>query len=199
MTLVAHPPRTIHAGDAPGRDAADLVVLLDDGGRPAGTAPREAVHTTTTPLHLAFSCHVTDDAGDLLLSRRALTKRSWPGVWTNAFCGHPRPGEDLLDAVRRHALTELGTDALVDLEIVLPDFRYRAVDAHGIVENELCPVVVARLPGHRPTLAPDPDEVVETAWVDAADLGHAAVAAPWALSPWAVAQLRELATLEDVR
>ena len=42
------------------QDPADLVVLLADDARPVGTAPRADVHTDRTPLHLAFSCHVTD-------------------------------------------------------------------------------------------------------------------------------------------
>lgn len=193
MTLVAQPLR--RSTDVPA--AEDRVVLLDDDGEAIGTAPRENIHHAETPLHLAFSCHLTDDSGDLLLSRRALTKRSWPGVWTNAFCGHPRPGEDLLDAVRRHARTELGIEELFDLEVVLPTFRYRAVDAHGTVENEICPVVFARIPGRHPSVGANPDEVAETVWVDATDLGRTSVAAPWSLSPWAVAQLRELADLED--
>lgn len=201
MTLLAPSPSTTHPGPSeadvgPAGHVLDHVVLLDDDGHPSGTSPREHVHGTRTPLHLAFSCYVLDDDGSVLLSRRALTKRSWPGVWTNAFCGHPRPGEDLLDAVRRHGRDELGLEVLTDLDIVLPDFRYRAVDAHGTVENEMCPVVLARVPGHRPRVVPDPTEAVEVAWVDVADLGRTSVCAPWALSPWSVAQLRELAELE---
>ena len=206
MALIASPPRpAAHApavpsparpSCAPGQP--DHVVLVDDEGRPVGSAPREGVHGAATPLHLAFSCHVVDDDGAILLSRRALTKRSWPGVWTNAFCGHPRPGEDLLDAVRRHGRDELGLTALGDLTVVLPRFRYRAVDAHGTVENELCPVVLARVAGSRPTVVPDPSEAAEVVWVDASDLGRTSVHAPWALSPWLVAQVRELAELEDL-
>ncbi len=69
----------------------DLVILLDDDGREIGTAPRASVHGAETALHLAFSCHVMNDEGQVLITRRALDKRTWPGVWTNAFCGHPAP------------------------------------------------------------------------------------------------------------
>ena len=63
-----------------------------------------------------------------------------PGVVTNTVCGHPRPGEDLAEAVRRRARSELGVEVR-DLRLVLPDFRYRAV-MNGLVEHELCPVFV---------------------------------------------------------
>src|SRR3954454_10975612 len=89
-------------------DPADLVVLLDDDGRPSGTAPRATVQGASTPLHLAFSCYLFDREGRLLLTRRAVTKRTWGGVWTNSFCGHPRPGEPMTDAVHRYAAHELG-------------------------------------------------------------------------------------------
>src|SRR5690606_39984945 len=92
---------------------------------------------------MAFSCHVVDDHGRLLITRRALEKAAWPGTWTNAFCGHPEPFEHIPDAVVRRARQELGLE-LKDLRLLLPDFRYRAVDASGIVENEICPVYIAR-------------------------------------------------------
>lgn len=171
----------------------DLVVLLDEAGRPTGHAPRDGVHTHDTPLHLAFSCYVLDADGRVLMTRRALGKRTWPGVWTNAFCGHPRPGEAPRSAVLRRGREELGLE-LADLSLMLPDFRYRAVDASGLVENELCPVWFAVA---RSAPRPDPAEVMDHAWVEVTDLGRAVAATPWAFSPWSVLQVTALADLAD--
>jgi isopentenyl-diphosphate delta-isomerase len=124
----------------------------------------------------------------VLVTRRALHKRTWPGVWTNSFCGHPAPGEAIMDAVHRRGAFELGL-RLADLELALPDFRYRAVDASGVVENEVCPVYVARADG---PVAANPDEVVDSRWVEPARLAAAIRATPWAFSPWLVLQAPQL-------
>jgi isopentenyl-diphosphate Delta-isomerase len=176
-------------------DPGEHVVLLSDDGEPIGTAPKSSVHTADTPLHLAFSCHVRDALGRLLVTRRALSKTTWPGVWTNSFCGHPSPGEDLEAAVARRAWDELGV-TLTDLRLVLPTFRYRATDAGGVVENEICPVYTAVT---LDDVQPDPDEVAEFRWIDAADLEVAVSMAPWAFSPWLNLQLVELATADATR
>ena len=168
----------------------DDVVLLTDDGTPRGTAPRLAVHDTDTPLHLAFSLHLLDPQGRTLLTRRALDKRTWPGVWTNSCCGHPRPGESPAAAARRRVAEELGVE-VGEPSLVLPDFRYRAVDAGGVVEHEVCPVHAVAV---EPDLAlrPDPAEVAETAWVPWADLHEAVVRTPVVFSPWMVLQVRAL-------
>ena len=171
----------------------DLVILVDDGGRPVGVTEKNTVHTVDTPLHLAFSCYVFNPRGEVLITRRALSKATWPGVWTNSFCGHPRPEEDPEEAVRRRAQLELGLD-LDQLDLVLPRFRYRATDASGIVENELCPVYRATATA---SPLPNPAEVMEFAWVDSNALHRAVQDAPWAFSPWMVLQLRELEAQND--
>jgi isopentenyl-diphosphate Delta-isomerase len=167
----------------------EQVVLVDEAGAAIGTADKVAVHSAETPLHLAFSCHVYGADGRVLVTRRALGKLTWPGVWTNSFCGHPSPGEALEDAISRRALFELGI-AVSDIAVVLPDFRYRAVDASGIVENEVCPVFRAVTTD---VVTPNPDEVSEFAWVAPDTLHAAAVAAPYAFSPWLGWQLEQLA------
>lgn len=166
----------------------ERVVLLDRHNQPAGTAPKATVHDRNTPLHLAFSCYLFNAEGELLLTRRALTKVAWPGVWTNSACGHPLPGETPADAVKRRCRYELGVD-IQDVELRLPEFSYRAQDASGIVENEFCPVFSARCVS-QPELRPS--EVMDCRWVRPADLIKAVTATPWAFSPWMVAQLREL-------
>lgn len=166
----------------------DHVVLLDEAGNEIGSAPKSRVHGTDTALHLAFSCHVLDDEGRILVTRRALGKLTWPGVWTNSFCGHPRPAEPVISAVRRRAGEELGI-TITSLELALPLFRYRAVDASGIVEHEICPVYTARTTDE---LALNPDEVVDAMWVRPEDLALSLEATPWAFSPWLVLQARQL-------
>lgn len=177
-------------------ESVDLVVLLDEDLYPVGTAPRAEVHHARTPLHLAFSCYLFDRDGRLLLTRRALTKRTWPGVWTNSFCGHPRPGESMAAAVHRYAGHELGTD-VADLRCLLPGFRYRAVDASGIAENEACPVFVATCTDRAEDIAANADEVAQWRWVTLDELRSAVAAAPWALSPWLLEQFEQLQHSED--
>lgn len=172
----------------------DDVTLLSEDGSAVGVLPKDQVHTADTPLHLAFSCHIRDRDGRILVTRRALAKQTWPGVWTNSFCGHPRPGEDMTDAVRRRAREELGID-LAEVRLVLPTYRYRAVDASGIVENEICPVHVAVV-DHDPIA--NPDEVAEWAWAHPDDLVEAVTRTPFAFSPWIQGQLPLLREIGEV-
>lgn len=162
----------------------ERVVLLDGAGNSIGTAAKSAVHHEDTPLHLGFSCYLFDDAGRVLLTRRALGKQTWPGVWTNSFCGHPAPGEPVVDAVHRRAHRELGA-TLRDVHCVLPEFRYHARAADGTVENEVCPVFCALIDG---PLSVAPDEVMDLVWVDWTEVRSAA-ALDWAISPWAQTQV----------
>lgn len=164
----------------------EWVVLVDAADRELGRARKDEVHHGATPLHRAFSLFLFDDAGRTLLQRRAAGKRTWPGIWSNACCGHPAPGEATADAVARRCREELGIEVR-ELTVVLPGFRYRA-ELDGVVENELCPVFAARWDGS--PLAPDAAEVAATRWLDwQAFLAEL----PGVYTPWAVLEARALA------
>ena len=181
------PQRRPGADDAP-RSAEELVVLLDEQGHHLGTTPKAGVHHADTPLHLAFSCYLFDDAGRLLLTRRALSKPTWPGAWTNSVCGHPAPGECLDAAVRRRVGDEVGLRA-VGVRLLLPAFRYRAVMPDGVVENEMCPVLVATAEG---VVDPDPREVEDHRWVDWGDFRRGVLDGSREVSPWCRDQVTQL-------
>jgi isopentenyl-diphosphate Delta-isomerase len=165
----------------------ELVVLLDDDGRAVGTADKAVVHHADTPLHLAFSVHLFDDEGRVLVTRRARTKQTFPGVWTNSCCGHPAPGEELADAVRRRVRQELGMH-VTHLRLLLPAFRYRA-EQDGVVENEMCPVFVGSAHG---TPDPDPAEVDTTRWEEWADFRAGVLDGTRPVSLWCREQVAAL-------
>jgi len=166
----------------------EQVVLLAEDGSAIGTAPKAEVHHADTPLHLAFSCYVFDEAGRFLLTQRARHKPTFGGVWTNSACGHPAPGEPIEDAVRRRVGQELGV-TLDDLRLVLPKFRYRAVMDNGVTENEMCPVFVATT---RDAVRLDPEEVDDHEWVDWPSFRAGVLDGSRDVSVWCVEQVAAL-------
>ncbi len=169
----------------------ESVVLVDEAGYASGTADKTSVHHAQTPLHLAFSCYLFNEAGQFLLTRRATSKLTWPGVWTNTCCGHPAPDESMAASVRRRLRQELGIGA-AKLALVLPRFRYQARMDNGVVENEVCPVYAAYS-----DIPPDPSpaEVGEVRWVDWEEFCAAVRVGRQPVSPWCALQVTELAAL----
>lgn len=169
----------------------EQVVLVDDDGNGIGTADKAEVHHRSTPLHLAFSAYVFNSDGELLLTRRAATKKTWPNAWTNSCCGHPMPGENVSEAVARRLRDELGLLPIA-IDLVLPRFRYHARMSNGIVENELCPVYRVRADG---ALTLEPAEVCDAQWVSWDTFVPATLNGDIVISPWCREQVAELSRL----
>ncbi len=165
----------------------ELIVLVDPQGNPIGAAPKLESHNENTPLHLAFSCYVFNDKGEFLLTQRAKSKKVFPGIWTNSCCGHPAPGEKMEEAIKRRLKYELGLSP-EKIELAIPDFRYTA-EMDGIVENEICPVYLARVKGE---LTPNKDEVEDYRWLRWEDFVKEIENNPKGYSVWSVKQTRRL-------
>jgi isopentenyl-diphosphate Delta-isomerase len=163
----------------------EMIVLVDDDGRAIGTLPKPLVHHGETPLHRAFSAYLFDDSGRLLITRRAVDKATFPGMWTNTVCGHPGPEEDDAAAIARRARFELGI-GVADVRPALPGYRYRA-EFRGVVENEICPVYLGRFTG---SPEPDASEVEEWELLDWADFRTRQESEGDAWSPWCREQAR---------
>jgi isopentenyl-diphosphate delta-isomerase len=135
------------------------VILVDERNRPVGSAEKMRAHVDGL-LHRAFSVFVFDSKGRLLLQRRALTKYHSGGLWSNTCCGHPRPGEELLDAAHRRLAEEMnfGCDLRAGFE-----FIYRAELDHGLTEHEYDHVLLGHFDG---TPRPVASEVGAWRWIE---------------------------------
>lgn len=109
-------------------------------------------------LHRAFSVFIFNRHGEMMLQQRADTKYHSGGLWTNACCSHPRPGELTEKAATRRLQEELGFST--SLQKVF-DFTYSAPFDNGLTEYEFDHVFVGYYDG---TFHPDAAEVKDVSF-----------------------------------
>ncbi|MEE3361239.1 MAG: isopentenyl-diphosphate Delta-isomerase [Pseudomonadota bacterium] len=131
-------------------------------------------------LHKAISVFVICD-GAVLIQRRAMGKYHTPGLWANTCCTHPHWGESALDCANRRLQEELGITGLT-LEH-RDQLTYRADVGGGLIEHERVDIFVCEL-ADRIEVAPNPDEVMDTAWVDIRELTVLVQKTPENYTPW---------------
>ncbi len=139
--------------------------------------------------HKAISVFVTEGAR-VLMQRRALGKYHTPGLWTNTCCTHPAWGEADLDCAKRRLREEMGITGLSLRHVT--EIEYRADVGGGLVEHEVVQVYTARAMADLP-LAPDPEEVVDTDWIDLNALLTITTQYPERFTPWLRIYLRDYA------
>lgn len=130
--------------------------------------------------HKAISVFVTE--GDrVLIQRRALSKYHTPGLWTNTCCTHPNWGESDLDCAIRRLDEEMGITGLPLSHVT--EIEYRAEVGGGLIEHELVQVFTARA---MPDLSvtPNPEEVVDTDWINLPALASLIERFPERFTPW---------------
>ncbi|SOD62550.1 isopentenyl-diphosphate delta-isomerase [Streptomyces zhaozhouensis] len=161
---------------------AQLVELVDADGGPTGSATVADAHTAPGRLHRAFSVLLLDTEGRMLLQRRAAVKTRFALRWANACCGHPTPGDSLIEDAALRLREEIGVrDTALHRAGV---YVYRAEDpATGRVEHEYDHVLVGRVPVGA-ELRPDPEEVAEVRWVAPGLLRDELAETPDRFAPW---------------
>jgi isopentenyl-diphosphate delta-isomerase len=119
------------------------VILVNEKDEVTGTAGKMEAHQTGL-LHRAFSIFVFNSQGEMLLQQRAIDKYHSGGLWTNACCSHPNPGEQIQEAAQKRLKEEMG--------FVIPitksfEFVYKANFENGLTEYEFDHVFVGEYDG----------------------------------------------------
>ena len=104
--------------------------LVNEMGETIGKATRKECHSGSKQLHPVSHLHIFNDAGELYLQKRSMTKDIQPGKWDTAVGGHIDYGETVEEALRREVREELGITAFT------PQFITRYV-FESAIEKEL--------------------------------------------------------------
>ena len=165
----------------------EYVVLVDINNNVLETAPKLETHNNNTPLHRGFSVFLFNKEGKLLIQQRSSKKKTWPKIWSNSCCGHPMLNESNIDACKRKLKFELGiiTDKICN---ILPNFSYK-VEKDNIVENELCPVLIA-FSNQKPII--NNDEIEDISWLTWEEFLKDIKNNPTKYSKWCILEVNEL-------
>ena len=119
------------------------VILVNEKDEITGTAEKMEAHKKGL-LHRAFSIFVFNSRGEMLMQQRSPGKYHSGGLWTNACCSHPRPGEKTEEAAHRRLKEELGFETPLT---GIFDFIYKAEFENGLAEHEYDHVFVGEYDG----------------------------------------------------
>ncbi|MBL7765285.1 MAG: isopentenyl-diphosphate Delta-isomerase [Chitinophagaceae bacterium] len=139
------------------------VVCVDLNDKEIGMAEKMEAHRLGL-LHRAVSVFLFNNQNEMLIQKRALSKYHSGGLWANACCSHPIPGESSLMAAERRLFEELGIKAQLTFRDV---FHYRAEVGRDLIEHEIDHLFTGFYDG--PSRL-DPDEVEEVKWMPVSEI-----------------------------
>jgi isopentenyl-diphosphate Delta-isomerase len=153
------------------------VILVNERDEETGLMEKMEAHVRGV-LHRAFSVFILNDSGEMLIHQRALDKYHSGGLWTNACCSHPLPGETVEAAAHRRLWEEMGFDCPLR---ELFQFTYRTEFDNGLIEHEYDHVWVGTYNG---VINPDPGEVHAFHFLSVDEITRRLLATPEQFTSW---------------
>ena len=153
------------------------VILVDVNDAEIGVMEKMEAHQKGV-LHRAFSVFIFNHEGEMLIHQRAIKKYHNGGLWTNACCSHPLPGEDIRDAAHRRLKEEMGFETKLEKAFT---FTYKEAFENGLTENEFDHVFIGTYSGD---LSPDPEEVQDYTFKDMKEIREQLVTDPDNYTIW---------------
>ena len=155
----------------------EQVILVDEKDKEYGSMEKMEAHKKGL-LHRAFSVFVFNNKGEMLLQQRALQKYHSGGLWSNACCSHPQPGEAVADAARRRLAEEMGFET--PLKKIF-DFTYKAEFDNGLTEHEFDHVFTGE---YDDPVFFNTEEVKDVCYKKMEDIKHSLETHPQKYTPW---------------
>lgn len=153
------------------------VILVDEHDVQTGTMEKMEVHQKAL-LHRAFSIFIFNGKGEMLLHKRADKKYHSGGLWTNACCSHPAPGQDTLAAAKKRLQEEMGFDTAIEKAF---DFIYQAPFDNGLTEHEFDHVFIGTYEG---PVVPNAEEVSDYCYKPVEEIRHSLRSHPQKYTEW---------------
>jgi isopentenyl-diphosphate Delta-isomerase len=153
------------------------VILVDEQDRETGSMEKMEAHQKAM-LHRAFSVFIFNGSNEMLLQKRANGKYHSAGLWTNACCSHPQPGEVIQQSAEKRLQEEMGFTVALTSAF---SFVYKAPFENGLTEYEYDHVFVGSFDGD---IVPNAREVSDYCYKTFADIKSSITSHPQQFTEW---------------
>ena len=119
--------------------------------------------------HRVVRIMVEDADGNILLQRRNKNMQLYPGRWDNSAAGHVDEGMTYLSAATLEVSEELG---LHDAELQEMGYYFAKDTYEGRKVYNFSKVYLVNVPGVRPEIVHEPEEVHEVQWMTKEELSR---------------------------
>jgi len=137
----------------------ELIDILTPEGKSTGKTALKSEAYKNGWFHATAHIWFFTSDKKILLQKRALTKKVFPGIWDISVAGHIGAGEEILEGAKREVFEEIGL-ILEDKDFIKIGTRIHQVNhENGIQDNEHHHVFIAELKTPISELTMQPEEV----------------------------------------
>lgn len=123
----------------------ELIDILTPEGKPTGkTALKSEAHKNGW-FHATVHIWLFTSDKKILLQKRALTKKVFPGLWDISVAGHIGAGEEVLASAKREVFEEIGLELQEKNLFKIGTRIHQVSHKNGIQDNEHHHVFIAKL------------------------------------------------------
>jgi isopentenyldiphosphate isomerase len=123
----------------------ELIDIVDESGNYTGETCLKSEAHKHGYFHPTVHIWIYTSDGKILLQKRALTKKVFPGLWDISVAGHIAAGEKIEIAALREVEEEIGFTIAPENLIKIGTRIHQVNHANGIIDNEFHHVFISEL------------------------------------------------------
>jgi len=139
----------------------ELIDIVDEHGNYTGKTCLKSEAHKYGYFHPTIHVWLYTSDKQILLQKRALTKKVFPGMWDISVAGHIAAGEDVKIGAIREVKEEIGFDILSENLFKIGTRKHMVNHTNGIIDNEFHHVFITELTVPFETLTLQKEEVEE--------------------------------------
>jgi len=123
----------------------EYIDILDENGNYTGEKILKSGAHSKGLFHPTVHIWFYTFKGELLLQKRGITKKTFPGLWDVSVAGHIGAGEDILDSALREVQEEIGLNLKINELVKIGIHKSEQKHTDNLIDREFHHIFISEL------------------------------------------------------